>query len=116
MRPEHHSDEALGVFQQLLTLALDEQLTLRNKALFIAGAPSTLLDQLAVSVMYMYGWLFWHPQPAGVLIGRPTITGRRILDLWNKALDEDFTFTDADEAAFQRAVYDVTPDDIEDRP
>lgn len=116
MRPEHHSDEALAVFQQLLTLALGEELTIRGKTLYIAGAPSTILDQLAVSVLYMYGWLFWHPKPAGVLVGRPTITGRRVLDTWNKAFDDDLTFTDDDETLFQRACFDVTPDDIEDRP
>ena len=117
MRPEHHSDETLAVFQQLLTLALGEQLTLRDKTLWIAGAPSTILDQLAVSVMYLYGWLLWFPQPAGVLIGRPTITGRRVLDLWNNALDPDIEFTDADEQAAWRACFDVTPDDLpKDQP
>lgn len=116
MRPEHHSDDTIDVFQQLLTLALGEQLTIRNKTLWIAGAPPTIVDQLAASVLYCYGWLYWYPQPDGVMIGLPTIIGRRMLDLWNKAFEEHVEFTDADETAFHRAVFYVTPDDIKDQP
>lgn len=116
MNSSYHSDEALSVFHQLLTLALAGELVLRDRALWIAGAPSTLIDQLATSILYYSGWLFWYPSPGGALIGRPTITGRRVLDAWDEALTNDITFTDADEQLFQRARFDVTPDDIKDRP
>lgn len=78
----------------------------RDGRLHIGAAPSTVLEQLAVSVLHCQNWIHW-TKTKTTLTARPSVLGDIVLDLWND-YPAGVSITEVDERELLRLQYDVT--------